>query len=173
MRHRRAGRKLGRNPTHRLALYRNLSRSLITHESITTTVPKAKSLRPFIEKLITLAKKAALADDGTPAGKVKALHFIRQAVSRLGPTHGTGVYDKKNELVTNGNDTVLKKLIKELGPRFKERPGGYTRILKLHIRRLGDGGEQAIIELMKEGEVKVRAKAPAAPSLAPAPVAAT
>jgi len=166
MRHRRAGRKLGRNPTHRLALYRNLSRALITHEKITTTVPKAKSLRPFVEKLITLAKKAAIANDGTPEGKIKSLHYLRLAMARLGPMHGTGVYDKANELLAD-NNTVLKKLINVLGPRFKERPGGYTRILKLHTRRLGDAGEQAIIELLQEGEVKVRAKAPAAPSLPP------
>ena len=71
MRHRIAGRQLNRNASHRLALYRNLSRSLITHESIKTTTPKAKSLRPFIEKLVTLAKKAALVDDGTKEGKIK------------------------------------------------------------------------------------------------------
>ena len=167
MRHRQKGRILGRNSTHRLALFRNLSRALITHERITTTTPKAKELRPFIEKIITLAKNAAIADDGTPAGKVKALHYIRLAIMRLGPTHGTGIYDKKGDLV-EVNDTVLKKLINEIGPRFKDRPGGYTRILKLHTRRLGDAGEQAIIELLKEGETKARKERPA-----PAPAPAT
>ncbi|OWK43680.1 50S ribosomal protein L17 [Fimbriiglobus ruber] len=174
MRHRLKGRALSRNASHRLALFRNLTRALITHERITTTVPKAKELRPFIEKIITLAKRAAVVNDGTPAGKSQALHFRRQAIMKLGPTHGTGVYGKDNELV-EGNDTVLKKLFNEIGPRYKERPGGYTRILKLHERRLGDAGEQAIIELLKDGEQKVRAKAPAparAPAPAPAPIPA-
>lgn len=171
MRHRLKGRQLSRNASHRLALFRNLSRSLITHESIKTTVAKAKELRPFIEKLVTLAKRAAIANDGSEAGKILALHLRRQAMAKLGPTHGTGIYDKKNELV-EGNDTVLKKLFNEIGPRFKDRPGGYTRILKLHTRRLGDGGVQAVIEFLKEGEQKVRLKerkAPAAPAPAPLP----
>ena len=180
MRHRRKGRKLNRNASHRLALFRNLSRALITHESIRTTTPKAKELRPFVEKLLTLAKNAALLADQAAAAtdekeqkrlKAQALHLRRQAMARLGPMHGTGVYDKKDELVT-GNDTVLKKLFNDLGPRFKLRPGGYTRVMKLHYRRLGDAGETAIIELLKEGEAKIRRNekhVPVAP--APAPVA--
>lgn len=177
MRHRLAGRHLGRNATHRLALFRNLSRALITHESIKTTVPKAKSLRPFIEKLITLARKgtalyaeadAASDDAQKKVLRARALHYRRQAMAKLGPMHGTGIYDKKDEPVVGGNDTVLKKLFNELGPRFLDRPGGYTRILKLHQRRLGDAGEQAIIELLKAGETKVQKErqAPAAPALA-------
>src|SRR5476651_2095774 len=79
MNHRRRGRKLNRNASHRLALFRNLSRALITHESIQTTLPKAKELRPFIEKLITLAKNAAIAlEAGTPESKFRALHLRRQ-----------------------------------------------------------------------------------------------
>jgi large subunit ribosomal protein L17 len=168
MRHRKAGRKLGRNATHRLALFRNLSRALITHERITTTTPKAKELRPFVERLITLAKKAALVNDGSAEGKIKALHYRRQAVSRLGPVHGTGVYEKNGDLA-QVNDTVLKKLFNDIGPRYKDRPGGYTRILKLHQRRLGDAGEQAIIELLKAGETKPKKERPtAAPAPAPA-----
>src|SRR6476659_5107607 len=149
MRHRNAGRTLNRNAAHRRSLFRNLSRALITHERIVTTVPKAKELRPYVEKLITLAKKASLADGSL------ALHYRRLAVRELGPVHGTGVYDKKNELVT-GNDTVLKKLFNDLGPRYKDRPGGYTRILKRHQRRLGDAGETAFIELLKAGEQKTK-----------------
>src|SRR5437868_12804032 len=100
MRHRKAGRKLGRNATHRLALFRNLARALITHERITTTLPKAKALRPFVEKLITLAKKAAVVTAASPddkQAKVKALHYRRQAMADLGPMHGTGTYDKMDE----------------------------------------------------------------------------
>src|SRR5438445_12852602 len=104
MRHRNAGRTLGRNAAHRRSLFRNLARALITHERIVTTVPKAKSLRPIIEKLITLAKKAAVAmEEGAAdekAAKIKALHYRRLAMIALGPTHGTGRYERKDDPVT-------------------------------------------------------------------------
>src|SRR5262245_2185990 len=155
MRHRKAGRHLNRTPSHRRSLFRNLARALITHERIVTTVPKAKELRPFVEKLITLAKRAAVLTEAA-AGKgeteekqarIQALHYRRLAMSTLGPTHGTGIYNKKDEPVAN--DTVLKKLFRDIGPRYKDRPGGYTRIIKQHYRRLGDAGPTAIIELLK------------------------
>src|SRR5687767_13464613 len=99
MRHRRAGRKLNRSPAHRLALFRALTRALIEHGRIITTVAKAKAVRPFAEKLITLAKK-------------NTLHSRRLALAKL-------------------HDTVaVKRLFEELGPRFADRPGGYTRIIK-------------------------------------------
>src|SRR4051794_36435939 len=111
MRHRHAGKHLNRTTEHRIAMYRNLSRALITHERITTTLPKAKALRPFVEKLITLAKKAAVVTtepaDAKKAG-IQALHYRRQAIIVLGPTHGTGIYGKDDEPVAK--DTVLKKL---------------------------------------------------------------
>lgn len=129
MRHLKAGRKLGRNASHRLALMRNLTRALIEHGRIITTVEKAKEVRRFAEKLITLAKKGGL-------------HARRLALTRLP--------DKKS----------VAKLFKELGPRFQDRPGGYTRVIKRHERRLGDAGRTAFLELLKEGEIKVRAKAP-------------
>ncbi len=173
MRHRLKGRALSRNASHRLALFRNLSRALITHESIRTTVPKAKELRPFVEKLITLARKAVAADDGTREGKVAALHFRRQAIMKLGPIAVSGVYTKDNELTESANDTVLKKLFNEVGPRFASRPGGYTRILKVHERRLGDGGEQAIIEFIREGEAKVAGPGQGGTKPAAAPLATT
>src|SRR5215470_5067714 len=123
MRHLKAGRKLNRNASHRAALLRNLSCALIEHERIITTLAKAKALRPFIEKLITLAKKGTL-------------HARRQAVARL--------HDKD----------AVAKLFKEIGPRFADRPGGYTRIIRRHERRLGDAGPTAYIELLREGETK-------------------
>jgi large subunit ribosomal protein L17 len=143
MRHLRAGRKLGRNATHRLALYRNLARALILseHGRIITTVAKAKEARKFIEKLITLAKKGTL-------------HARRLAFQRL--------HDR----------AVIDRLFKEIAPRFKERPGGYTRVVKRLERRLGDAGPTAFLELLKEGELKVqrRTTAPApAPAVAPPP----
>src|SRR5439155_2030472 len=137
MRHLKAGRQLNRNASHRLALMRNLSRALIEHERIITTVAKAKEARGFFEKLVTLAKKGTL-------------HARRLALARL----------RDKEAVT--------KLFREIGPRFADRPGGYTRVIKRHERRLGDGGRTAFLELLKEGETKVRTRAPAPPpALAP------
>jgi len=147
MRHRKAGRKLGRSASHRLALKRNLAMALIRHERIITTVAKAKELRPFIEKLITLAKKGTL-------------HARRLVASRLGSPANAEVNpgDKDDA----DHRPVLTKLFAEIGPRFADRPGGYTRIIKRLQRRLGDAGQTAFIELLKEGEQKVRAR-PAAP----------
>lgn len=175
MRHRNRGRHLNRNAAHRRSLFRNLSRALITHEKIVTTLPKAKELRPFVERLITLAKKAnavvtaaaGKGDADEKKARTQALHYRRQAMALLGPTHGTEIWDKKDKSV---GDTVLKKLFREIGPRYADRPGGYTRVLKQHYRRLGDAGETAVIELLKAGETKVRMKE-RRPAAAPAPVA--
>ena len=134
MHHRKVGRTLGRNASHRLALMRNLSIALIEHGRIVTTVAKAKELRPWIEKLVTLAK------EGT-------LHARRLALSRL------------------PNRTAVAKLFDDLGPRFADRPGGYTRILKRQQRRLGDAGETAIIEFLKADEKVGAEKMPVAPTV--------
>ena len=101
-------------------------------------------------------------------------------MAELGPIHGTGIWDKKEELVEDplntstkkSADTVLKKLFRELGPRYAARPGGYTRIMKQHYRRLGDGGTTAVMELLGKDEkkVQVKEKKPVAPT-APVPVA--
>jgi large subunit ribosomal protein L17 len=164
MRHLRAGRKLGRNATHRLALYRNLALALFRHERIITTVEKAKAVRPFVEKLITLAR------DGS-------LHARRLAISRLGPMSGAEVKpaseDTGKEKFTADERTIVQKLFEDLGPRFKDRPGGYTRIIKRHQRRLGDGGHTAILELLRQGEEKIRARAPAAPRIEEQPAPET
>ena len=148
MRHRKAGRRLGRNASHRLALMRSLTMALIRHERIITTVEKAKEVRPFVEKLITLAKKGTL-------------HARRLAAARLGPMADAEV--KPGDGDDADHRPVLVKLFAEIGPRFADRPGGYTRVLKRHERRLGDAGRTAFLELLKEGEQKVRARAPAAP----------
>jgi large subunit ribosomal protein L17 len=154
MRHLKAGRQLGRNAEHRLALMRNLTMALIQHERIITTVEKAKEVRPFVEKLITLAKKGTI-------------HARRLALARLGPMGHARPMAHEEDEAKQDNRKIIKKLFDDIGPRFKDRPGGYTRIVKRHERRLGDGGRTAFLELLKEGEVKVRAKAPGA---APAPV---
>lgn len=134
MRHRIVGRVLSRSPSHRLALFRNLTRALVEHGRITTTVAKAKELRRFVEPLITLAK------DGS-------LHARRRAISML-PDVAT-----------------IRVLFSDIGPRFIDRQGGYTRILKLNKRRLGDAGETAIIEILQAGETKDRDLQPVTPAV--------
>src|SRR5437899_6873026 len=155
MRHLKAGRQLGRNAEHRLALMRNLTMALIQHGRIITTVEKAKEVRPFVEKLITLAKKGTI-------------HARRLAMVKLGPMGQARPSANEEDEAKHDDRKIIKKLFDEIGPRFKNRPGGYTRIIKRHERRLGDGGRTAFLELLKEGEVKVRAKAPA-PAPTPAP----
>ncbi|QOC23400.1 50S ribosomal protein L17 [Wenzhouxiangella sp. AB-CW3] len=116
MRHRKAGRKLNRNSSHRRAMFRNMTASLIEHELIKTTLPKAKELRRVAEPLITLAK-----EDSVSAR--------RQAFNRLRDREAVG------------------KLFGELGPRYRERPGGYLRILKCGFRP-GDKAPMAYVELV-------------------------
>jgi large subunit ribosomal protein L17 len=125
MRHRYAHRRLGRVSSHRKALLRNLATDLLDHEHLVTTVPKAKEVRPIVERLITVAKRGVKADE--PKGRTLAAR-------RLVMT----------EIV---NEDVVTKLFDHLAPRFMDRPGGYTRILRLGHRR-GDGGEIAQIELL-------------------------
>jgi large subunit ribosomal protein L17 len=137
-----------------LALFRNLTRALILSKDgrITTTVAKAKEVRPFVERLITLARR-------------NTLHARRLVVARMGPVGNPNTdWDEKEE--NRIKVDVIKILFNDIAPRFKDRPGGYTRIVKLHKRRLGDAGPTAILELLKEGETKVKAKkeAPAAPA---------
>lgn len=121
MRHRKSGRKLNRNSSHRKAMFRNMAASLVEHESITTTVPKAKELRKVIEPMITSAKQDNVAKR-------------RQAFDRLRDKAAVG------------------KLFSVLGPRFADRPGGYTRILKCGMRP-GDNAPMAIIEFVERSEV--------------------
>lgn len=116
MRHRKKGRNLSRSPSHRKALLRNMATSLFRHERITTTTARAKELRPYAERLITLAKRGDL-------------HARRRVARRI------------------ADREVLGKLFEDIGPRYSERPGGYTRILKLGSRR-GDAADMALIELV-------------------------
>jgi len=125
MRHRVAHRKLGRVTEHRIALLRNQATALIRHERIETTVPKAKELRPFVERLITIAKRGIADGGATP----KAVHARRLVIE--------DIVDRD----------VVGKLFDTVAPRFQGRPGGYTRILRLGYRR-GDSAEVAQIELL-------------------------
>src|SRR5436190_12954364 len=127
MRHRRSGRKLNRNATHRLALKRNLALALLRHERIITTVEKAKELRPFVEKLITIARR-------------NDLHARRLIISKLGPMAKAEVHPpEKDDDPDEDLRPILLKLFNDIAPRYADRPGGYTRIIKRHERRLGDG----------------------------------
>lgn len=133
MMHNVAGKRLGRNTAHRAALRKNFTVSVIKHERVVTTLPKAKALRPFVEKIITLARSS---DAKT------RLHRIRQAVSLL--------QDKD----------AVKKLFEVIGPRFANRAGGYTRILRMSDYRIGDGGSKVVFELVENNvlEQKIKAK---------------
>ena len=151
MRHLKAHRKLGRTSEHRQSMLRNLATSLINsrEERIVTTLPKAKELRPFVERAITLSRRArSLADDGSDA---QALHLRRQAAGffHAGNTTVSEVTGKRGQLRPERTAGVaaLRRLFSDLGDRYKDRPGGYTRILKLGHRD-GDAAELAIIELV-------------------------
>ncbi len=133
MQHNRAGRKLRRTTAHRLAMFSNQLDSLMNHERIQTTLPKAKELRPLAERLITVAKK-----DGVAA---------RRRVARWIPDR-----------------TTVKRVFETIAPRFVDRPGGYTRILRLGARR-GDAAEAAILEFV-DFKFEAKEKAPRKESLA-------
>jgi len=151
MRHLKAHRKLGRTSEHRNSMLRNLATSLINsrEERIVTTLPKAKELRPFVERAITLSRRArSLADNGSD---LQALHLRRQAAGffhagNMTVKQVTGKRGQPRPERTAGV-AALRRLFTELGDRYKDRPGGYTRIFKLGHRD-GDAAELAIIELV-------------------------
>jgi large subunit ribosomal protein L17 len=144
MRHRVAGRQLSRNTGHRKALRRNMVASLFENETISTTIEKAKEVKPFAEKLITLAKTGTLA-------------ARRRAIALLG--NRDIVKEEDGKFVRKG--TVIGKLFSDIGPRYLDRPGGYARIIKLSKRRLGDNGRLVLLQLAgKEEASKKSSKAP-------------
>lgn len=151
MRHQKAHRKLGRTSEHRMSMLRNLAVSLINSRSerIVTTLPKAKELRPFVERAITLSRKASSLQ-GEDSG-ARALHLRRQAAGffHAGNMQMSALTGKRGQVRPPRTSGVaaLKRLFDELGERYKDRPGGYTRIFKLG-RRVGDNAELAIIELV-------------------------
>lgn len=125
MRHRVAHRKLGRVTEHRISMLRNQAMDLIRHERIQTTVPKAKELRPFVERLISVAKRSLNASSGSTHGVIARRTVARDILDR----------------------NVVEKLFGEIAPRYADRPGGYTRLLRLGHRR-GDSAEVAEVELI-------------------------
>ena len=188
MRHRTKGRKLGRNPSHRKAMFRNMACSFlhtmrIDEEAenapkvagrITTTVPKAKELRPFIERLVTLARNAnraaeeagmdslrSDAERGSDAWKKYRASEDWQKFKKAEAPYGAA---RRRAFSLLRDRDAVDILFDEVATRFSDRPGGYTRIVRLAERRLGDAGEQAIIEFVGEND-RVRSE-----SAAPAPV---
>ena len=142
MRHGKVHRKLNRTAEHRKAMFANMAASLIKHEQIITTLPKAKELRPIVEKLVTLAKKGGL-------------HARRQAVAEIRDV------------------TQVKKLFDVIGPRYKGRGGGYTRIMKAGFR-YGDNAAKAVIEFVdRDAEAKGKDSGPVQQTTVEEPAAAT
>ncbi len=157
MRHLKAHRKLGRTTEHRISMLRNLAMSLINSEKgyIVTTVPKAKELRPFVEKAITLARRSE--NLGADAPKEQSVHLRRQAArffhagNRTFKNEQSRFRGKKGEpkdkIERTAGVKAVQRLFGELGARYKDRNGGYTRIVRLG-RRSGDNAEMAVIELV-------------------------
>ena len=139
MRHLVVGRRLSVTPSHRKAILRNLAQSLIEHGEIKTTLPKAKELVRFVEPIITQAKKGTL-------------HARRLVIARLNDRFMPDPGD--TEMLAD--DSVVQKLFKVVGPHFKDRDGGYTRIVKTSQWRIGDAGDWAIVQLVGIGKVQTR-----------------
>jgi large subunit ribosomal protein L17 len=169
MRHRIALRKLNRTTSHRRALRRNLAQSLFEHGQITTTLPKAKDVQRFTEKLITLAKKAKAGDLGARR-RVLSVLTDRAVIA----TENQSAYDdmplakrKKVLRARTGRryrtgepkagmaftaESIVRRLIEDIAPQFADRPGGYTRVVKLAKTRIGDNGAQAVLQLVGKEE---------------------
>jgi large subunit ribosomal protein L17 len=192
MRHRRSGRKLGRNPSHQRALLRSLASALFLTERnaefdpnppkvkgrITTTLPKAKEVRPLVEKCITIAKKSLLAEEAAAKHGTDAERNSEQWKAwRQSPKWNAwaaaiapSVAGRRRCLQLLGDKQAVRTLFSEVAGRFADRPGGYTRIVRLAKVRLGDAGEQAILELVGVRDRVVQKSQK--PSFDEAPVAA-
>ena len=141
MRHRIHGRRLNRSASHRTALRKNLVADLICHEQIVTTEAKARTIGPAAEKMITLAKRGLVKGQNDPSGEIYAR---RLAAARLPKTRVIEDEDGYFEEVN-----VVKRLFEEIAPRFADRPGGYTRMVKIG-KRPGDNAEMAVLMLVDE-----------------------
>jgi large subunit ribosomal protein L17 len=184
MRHRKRGRKLGRNPNHQRALLRNLASALILterdaeHESnapklkgrIVTTLAKAKEVRPLVEKCVTIARRALPHEEAAEEFEPNAERFSEAwRAWRSSPEWqewnkkiAPAVAARRRALKLLGDKEAVRVLFEEIAPRFEDRPGGYTRILKLANPRLGDAGRRAILEFVGEHDrVRRRAERPA------------
>lgn len=145
MRHRVYGRKLGRHTNHRKALWRNMAIALFTHSQITTTIPKAKSLVPFVEKLITAAKKGDL------ASRRRVIKMIGDQIMVKSEDDPAITRNKYGEIVSGPK--VVKTLFDEIAPKYADRIGGYTRIIKLTKHRIGDGTSLCVLQLVGDEDM--------------------
>lgn len=185
MRHRIHQRKLNRTSEHRKALLRNMAQNLVEHGRITTTLPKAKTLRPFFERLVTLAVKTRkLADADDKAGSLRARRRIHHLLGDRGliPTEHRGDYEGMSDArrgktmqMSSGRryraggpkgrlaftaESVMHRLIETVAPRFEDRPGGYTRLVRLADRRLGDAAPLAMLQLIGDEEAPLSVTKP-------------
>ncbi|MCC6601882.1 MAG: 50S ribosomal protein L17 [Anaerolineae bacterium] len=139
MRHRVSGRRLGRDTAHRKALRKNLIAELITHEQVLTTEAKARMLRPAAEKIITMAKRGLVKGEQNPANTVHARRLVAARIARF------------RQAIDEDGDVedvdVVKKLFDDIAPRFADRPGGYTRMVKIG-KRSGDNADMALLMLV-------------------------
>ncbi len=150
MRHRVSGRQLSRTSSHRKALRRNLAASLIEHGAIRTTEAKAKELRRFVERVITVAKAGTL-------------HARRRVISMIQNRHAVDEDRANTEpwiKSAKTGKTVVDVLFDEIAPRYADRPGGYTRIIRLSDRRIGDAGVQVLLQLVEETAPRADEEAP-------------
>lgn len=145
MRHRKAGYKLGRTTAHRLSTLRNLAAGLFEHGQITTTIPRAKAVQPFVERIITIAKEGDV-----HARRLVTAKMGHERVMADGQDNLEAYRNRYGELVQNtkGIPRLVKHIVDDVAPRFKDRAGGYTRIVKLGVRRVGDAGELCIIQFV-------------------------
>jgi len=147
-RHMMRGRQLSRDTEHRKALRRNLTQSLFEHGKVRTTLPKAKEVKAMAERLITLAKDGVAGKTrGDDDGNRMALNTRRRVISIL---QDRRLVDENQEFITEGSKTVVQKLFNDIAPQFADRPGGYTRIVKLSDYRIGDGGSLVLLQLLTE-----------------------
>ncbi len=177
MRHRLHHRKLNRTSEHRLALRRNMAQSLFEHGRITTTIAKAKDIRPFVERLVTLAvkvRRASASEDNAAALRARRLIHKLMGDRAIIPAEHRGTYadmsdaarhntlrmasgrrhrtgEPKGRLVFTA-ESVMHRLIEGIGTRYADRPGGYTRLIKLSTRRLGDRSPLAMVQLVGDEE---------------------
>lgn len=169
MRHRKAGHKLGRTTAHRTATIRNLAASLFEHGQIVTTIPRAKAVQPFVEKIVTDAKEGTLNSRRNIISKMgfdrmafewlfvakKASEKEREAVTKLADRAKKFFDIPSGDLVERNRygelrsaPKLVKHIIENVAPRFRDRAGGYTRIVKLGRHRVGDGGELCVIQFV-------------------------
>ncbi len=159
MRHRVSGKQLSRTTSHRLAMRRNMASSLFEHGAIRTTVAKAKELRPFVERLITMAKKNTIHARRLVTKELNDRRMAAVDENKQVVTDKYGLAKLQKVEGTNVNLTVVKKLFDDIAPLYANRSGGYTRIIRIAERRIGDSGQQVIMQLVGENDAPEKRKA--------------